>query len=191
MSIAKDIIYISIFFWAFPPFRQFKGEFFLFFLILALSDPISLLLVKLTKINPDFIMILSSFLLFYSINFNLNDIKKKIYCHFAFIVILLILFGVIQTPPIIIMLIHLFILSKLVSLLIIKIFKENSFNIFVLMIVFYEISIVLNLSIYLTKNDIWLVVYYSTLTFQIFLAIFFTVFTEKSKRLILKLKPTE
>lgn len=191
MSIARDIIYISIFFWLLPPFRQFRGKFFYFFLILGLSDPTSFLFVKLTSQSPEIIQIFLGILLFYSINFDLSTTRKKMYYHIAFISTLVIIYIIFNNALVILLLVHLSILLKLVRILLIKIFSEDSFNLFYFAIVFYQISVVLNLFVYLADSDIWLIIYYITLAFQILLAIFFTVFTEESKILILKLKPAD
>lgn len=191
MIIARDIVYISIFFWLLPPFRQFRGAFFYFFLILSLYDPISLLFVKSTGLNPDFIHVFLGILLFYSINFKITDISKNIFWHIAFLSTLLLILIISRSPQIILLIIHFCILLKLIRLLLIKIYTDNAFNIFLLAIVFYEISAVLNLLVYLTANEMWLIIYYTTSAFQIFLAIFFTIFTDKSKTLILKIKSAD
>jgi hypothetical protein len=44
MKIPLILIYISIILWIFPIIKQYKTEYFLFFLILAIADPIKLLL---------------------------------------------------------------------------------------------------------------------------------------------------
>lgn len=43
MLISKIIVYVSMFFWLFPPFKNRKTDYFIYFLLLAIADPIRLL----------------------------------------------------------------------------------------------------------------------------------------------------
>jgi hypothetical protein len=71
------------------------------------------------------------------------------------------------------------------------IFNKRLFKIYNLALLFYELSVVINLLMFLSGSDLHVVMYYITLVFQILLAIFFTIFTEKSRFLIIKLNPGE
>jgi hypothetical protein len=191
MSIAKEIIYISIFFWLLPPFRQYGAKFFYYFLILAISDPVSILYVKVTGLNPDIIQVITGFFLFYTIS-NGSIRKKNNYLINVLITLTFLGCAVfINDLIIVILIIHLFILSKLIRITLVEVYQSLTLNIFLLAIVFYELSVSLNLSVCLSGSEFWLIIYYTTLSFQILLAIFFTVFNEKSNFLIVKLKPVE
>ena len=48
-DISKLLFFTSIIVWLLPPFKQFKGKYFLFFLILAFMDPINLLFFYIFK----------------------------------------------------------------------------------------------------------------------------------------------
>ena len=48
-DISKLLFFTSIIVWLLPPFKQFKGKYFLFFLILACMDPINLLFIFIIK----------------------------------------------------------------------------------------------------------------------------------------------
>lgn len=54
------------------------------------------------------------------------------------------------------------------------------------MLVFYEISVIVNLIVFISKTNLSVVFFYLTLSFQILVAIFFTIFREDSS--ISKLK---
>ena len=188
MSIAKDITYISIFFWLLPPFRQYRGSFFYFFLLIAISDPLALLFVDVIGLNPDILHVFLGVMLFYSIDIKSLDFKENKFFHITFISGIIVLVVIISNLSIILFLLHLSILSKLIKLLISKVYKDQELNIFYFVIVFYELSVVLNLLVYFSASEVWMFIFYTTLTFQILSAIFFTIFTEKSDFLILKLK---
>ncbi|MFA7227566.1 MAG: hypothetical protein WC061_00910, partial [Melioribacteraceae bacterium] len=67
-DIAKFLFFTSVIVWLLPPFKQFKGKYFLFFLILACFDPISLLFMYIFKSSlPSQATILINFCLLLSL----------------------------------------------------------------------------------------------------------------------------
>ncbi|MDH7603895.1 MAG: hypothetical protein QHH13_03260, partial [Melioribacter sp.] len=46
VELSKILFYTSIIVWLFPPIRNYKRKYFLYFVFLAISDPVSLLLRK-------------------------------------------------------------------------------------------------------------------------------------------------
>jgi hypothetical protein len=76
MYLARIIIYISILIWLIPPFKQLKGGYFLYFLILGYSDPLAIMLLRF-RIDVQFVHIITAFLvtisvLYYNKNLNLK-----------------------------------------------------------------------------------------------------------------------
>src|ERR1035437_8060525 len=68
--VSKLILYFNFFIWFLPPFRQYKGGFFLYFMILALTDPLGYLLYTIFKIAPYYFYAPSSlFLLFVALRY--------------------------------------------------------------------------------------------------------------------------
>ncbi|MCX6169142.1 MAG: hypothetical protein NTX65_07380 [Ignavibacteriales bacterium] len=49
VDVSKVLFFTSIIVWLLPPFKQFKGKYFLYFLILAFMDPINLLFFFVLK----------------------------------------------------------------------------------------------------------------------------------------------
>ena len=188
MSDAEIIIYISIFFWLLPPIRQFKGNFFLYFFILALSDPLTILFVRIAHLPAYIIHTFASILLFYSINPSSINFRKYWLLHATFITGFIIGILFLNKLLYMVLIIHLLILFKFIKLTLVIVYRLNTINFFYIVLVFYELSAVINLSEFLGSSDFRVVIYYMTLSFQILMAIFFTIFTEKSDFLILKLR---
>ena len=188
MSIAKTIIYISIVFWLLPPFRQFRCKLFYYFLILAIADPTALFFLRVLDYSPHIVHPIAGILLFYSINPSKTTLKKYWVVNVIFIAGFFICFIYFENLLYLTLLMHLLILFKFVQIIIMKIYTNHYVSLFYLALVFYELSAVINLSEFLGSSDFRVVIYYMTLSFQILMAIFFTIFTEKSDFLILKLR---
>ena len=188
MRIAEIIEYISIIFWILPPFRQYKERYFYYFLILALSDPLALFSVTVLGFSPNYIHPVAGLLLFYSINTSLANLKKYWLLHGILISVFFFVLLYFDNLLYIVFIMHLLILFKFIHIIIIEMFNSTSLNAFNLALSFYEISVVINLTLFLSDIQIRFVMFYMTLFFQILLAIFFTIFTEKSDFLILKLR---
>ncbi len=185
---AELITYISLVFWLLPPFRQYKGRFFYYFLIMALSDPITLLCYEIIKIPINSIHSIAGLLLIVTVIFNVDRYKNKV------ILLLLLtlgfILGWIYLPDLLYLLIiiHIIIFLILLKIAILPIYQKNIVNIFYFALLFYELSIVLNLTLFTSTGDVKIILFYMTLAFQIVIAIFFTIFTERNESIILHLK---
>lgn len=188
MKIALVITYLSVFFWLFPPFRQYKERFFIYFLIMAIMDPINLLYVQVLGGKNLIVFTIGSILLFYSINFSLNILKKFWYVNVLFIALIILFFLYIPNLRLLIILLHLLIFIKFFKIGVITLHKYNSVNIFLLALIFYELSIIINELVFLSNYNIKVIFFYTTIFFQILIAIFFTIFKEDNPRLNIKLK---
>ena len=188
MFIAKIIGYISTVFWLFPPIRQFKSDYFYYFLVLGLSDPINLFCLRFFGFPPHIIHPIAALLLFFTLDIPIKNIKKKIYFNLLVLTGFFICFIYIENHLYLILIFHIMILLKLTNITLIGVHERNILNVFYLALCFYELSVVINLSEFLGSHDVRIIIYYMTLSFQLLMAIFFTIFTEKSKFLIVKLK---
>jgi hypothetical protein len=86
---------------------------------------------------------------------------------------------------------HILIFLLLLKIAVLPIYQKNVINIFHFVLLFYELSIVLNLSLVMGSSNIKLLLFYMTLFFQIIMAIFFTIFTEKSEILICRINSAD
>lgn len=183
------ILYVSSIVWLFPIIRQYKGNFFYFFLILGLLDPLNILDKKVLHLFHDSVFFaIASLLLFFSVQNNLTSLLKGWVINLLLSILYLSLMLILPKLEILIAAIHLLILYKFIKITVIQLHNTGKFNLFYFVLVFYELSLIINLIVHLVGTDMGLVIFYSTLSFQILVAIFFTVFREDSSLLKIHIK---
>ncbi len=188
MHLATVVVYVSSIVWIFPIFRQYNTRMFYFFLVLGLSDPINIFSLWALNTKPGFVHSIAALLLFYSLNFRDNQKLKMSHTDILVGILFLSLAFFLNELFYLTFLIHLLILSRIIQIIVVDIHKKSELNIFYLVLIFYEISIVMNLFILLSRTERGMLLFFITLTFQILIAIFFTIFKENNPRLLLKLK---
>ena len=161
---------------------------FYFFLVLGLSDPLNLLSVLLLKVKPELLYSIAALLLFYSLNFRDHQKLKLSYTDLLVVVLFLFMTIFLSDLFYLTIAIHILILTRLFQIVIIPLHQKSEINIFYLVLVFYEISLLINLTILLSRTNAGILLFYITLAFQILIAVFFTIFKENNPRLLLKLK---
>lgn len=181
MNYPLFVVIFTIAVWIFTPFKQYKSDFFYFFLILALSDPIKLVAFYVLRINPQHLSIAVAFLLISS----LVSYSKQRY----FFVILSILAAAIflsysiQRNILILSIIgaHLIIFLVLVNYTIKYIEKAKAINLFLMLLITYEfINIIKFIAGLLSYEQGSISFYLGTFT-QIFFGIIFSFITIKTK----------
>jgi len=184
------IYYCSIFFWLLPPIRQYRRKYFYYFLILALSDPFNLLYVKLIGFPLFITYSTAGFLLLFSITYpaTKNNIKKTIFIQLPLMLILILGTIYFHSLLYLVLISHFLILLIFIRSLILPIYLRDQINFFYVALVFYELSIVVNIAMVLGESEIKVLMFYITISFQFLLAIFFTIFTEKSPSLNIQLR---
>lgn len=190
MRILFYIDTFSIILWIIIPFIQFKKKYFFYFFILAFMDIATLFLRLVLHSSSNYFYFPFSFLLFFSIQ-DLLFIKK--YQKIIIILFILICFmnfnNFIENRTFfLISLVHFVILIKLLKDFIISFVKYNLFNIFILSLIFYEITLLtkfLNLLIGFSNADIYFII---TSLFETFIGLFFCIFKSDNPRLLLQFK---
>ena len=189
MKFAYIVFFISIAIWLFPAIRQYKTNLFYFFLILALEDPaVSIVTLLLDILDPTLVHRIASMLLFYSIDFNLDNIKKNWILNVILVVCFFIGLLVIDNTFFLIIIIHTLILGKFIKYIVIRLHNKSETNLFYLVLIFYELTILVNLIVFLSENNIGYMLHYITLAFQFLIAIFFTVFRVDNPILVRSLR---
>ncbi len=189
MPVEKIIVYISTFFWLFPPFKQFKGRYFYYFLILALADPINIFSISIIDVPNYFVHSIIGLLLFYSISTGENE-KKYLIANIIFILAFFLFLFLLNNLLYLILTLHLLILYRFIRQVLINTYSKNELNIFLSALVFYEISVAVKTIEFISGTDLGIIFFYLTLSFQILVAIFFTIFREDSSPLKLKFETT-
>ena len=185
MSVALIIIYLSVIVWLFPPFRQYKGNYFFYFLVLSLSDPTSLFLVSQFKVPNNIIHSVSGYGLILSLIVISKTFKTNVKLTVSVSIIFIFCLMYIENSLYIMLIEHVIILVIFIKRAIIPVFLDRIINLFYCALLLYEMSIVLNLALLVGGGSILYLIHYVTLFFQILIAIFFTIYTEKSQSLII------
>jgi len=188
MYLASIIVYISSIAWIFPIFRQYNTKMFYFFLVLGLSDPINILCIWVLNTKPGLIYSIAALQLFYSLNLRDRKEIRLSYADLLFVVLFLLMIIFISELFYLTTAIHILILARIVQIVIMPLHQRSELNIFYLVLLFYEITVLIKLSVYLSGTDAGILFAYITIAFQILIAVFFTVFKENNPRLLLKLK---
>ena len=175
--------------WIFPAIRQYRGNFFYYFLILAATDPVSRLWYFFTAPSSyAYVYCISSLLLYYSIDLRnikiLDNWVSKLTLLLIFIAALLLN----TNYHLIIIVLHIIILFKFIKLISVKLFNENELNLFYLVLILYELTIIVKMSIIIIHTEIGSIFFQITLAFEMLIAVFFMIFREDNSKIIINLK---
>lgn len=185
MIIPRIIFYINIAAWLGPPFRQKGCKYFLYFLLLAISDPLYTVIDWFRPTDAaTYYSIISTLLL-------IALVKKK---YLYLLIILLAGVSIFLSNPEIRLFafaIHFIILLYFLRDFIVIISSESKIVIFNLVLILYEASVLFKFaaSYLLIAGYLF---FYATTAFEIFIALFFTIYNEKNSPAIrINLEPTE
>lgn len=168
-----------------PPFRQRGHRYFLYFLILALSDPIWFLISELFQGDSSFYYLIISTL-------TLIAVLRKNYLFAAFIPIIFI--GIYLNNPevrIFTVIVHFILLLYFLKEFTLIVSKDSKIVFFNLILVLYEASVLFKFgaSYFTTAGYLF---FYLTTAFEIFLAVFFTLFNEENSPVLkLQMEPEQ
>jgi hypothetical protein len=181
MIIPYVIFSISTLTWLLVPFRQYKGEYFMFFLIIGLMDPITVILNKTLHTQPISLYIIFIFLAILTL-LGLNVIRKNI----ALIIVLfagsifIAFFVNIKYMIIYLALLHLMIFIIFLSRTIFDIYKDEFINVFYFVICVYEISIIIKFMVSIIDLKTGIILFYLTSAFEILVGLYFILYNEKN-----------
>jgi hypothetical protein len=177
---------MSIIAWMIPPIRQRQTEFFFYFLLLALSDPVTAIMQYLV---PGFELwqghvIFSSFWI-------LSLIKEKTLKRFSpliFVIFISLLYLVIKVQhPILqnIVALNIVIITVLITKkFVISIRETEALNIFYMVLILYNFSTIMKILFRINHGDTGYLYFFLTNFFQIFIAIFFTFYNVNNAKKI-------
>ena len=162
----------------FPPFKHRNTEYFWYFLILAIADPLTAVLNLTLSVKTIQVDLLITFCLILALS-DFNMIKKN-----RIIVALIFLILVVAVSDlsikaqneinILLCLIVLFIILKN-SLLYFN--KNHAINLFFLIFILYEVSIITKFMFSISETKTGVVYFYTTSFFEYFIGIYFSFFT--------------
>lgn len=167
-----------------PPLKQYKGGYFLFFLVIAVTDPICYLLYILYRISPVSFYDLSSLLLLFIILRHTKTLNRSIIIINSFIFILGVIINLhfkdIRIPMIVMGYYHVIILLNLTVYFVRKLFDRNIGYMYILAIIVYELTIIAKsmVNVFLPMSDIGLV--YLLNIVDTFICLFFIFYNLRS-----------
>jgi hypothetical protein len=182
--LSKLIFYSNFIVWLIPPFRQHKGGFFLYFLIVALTDPIGIVIFLIFQINPIYFYAPFAFTLLVVSLWYTNTLKTStILCHFIVSVFVMIVFIVFKDIRILISLLaylRIIIFLNIFTYLISKLFYRNILYTYLLFMLFNELTVIAKSFLYLlnVKTSLHLIYLLNLLDFVI--CIYFIFFNLKN-----------
>lgn len=163
--------------WLLPPIKQYRRIFFYYFLILACSDPLAIVFLKVFGIQTIHTFSILSFLLVISI------IKPKtlkrfslVFIIFAFIVLSL-NFNQFTSHSIIIL--HIIIFSLFIKNLVESSGKLKTINFFNVFLAFYEATLLIKFFVFSFKVETGVAYFYFTTAFELLFGIYFSLATEE------------
>lgn len=174
--------------WLLPPIRQYGGKYFYFFLILAIADPLTYLLLKITQSNMNSINIISAFILFTILLNSKSFLRRWLILIPIFMLLIIINFVSYEFQHATLIFIHVLIIMLIFKITVVYIFDKNELNFFHFSLLLYEAIIVLRGIAILSELDTGIVFFYLCAIFQILLAIFFSIFREDKPKLSISLK---
>lgn len=204
MDISFIIMFVAAFFWLFPAIRQYKTELFLYFFILALSDPIVFALFYIKPLLGSYTnyiltvyqaQAILTFILLPSLyrfpQENKLD-KTIIFILFLFLVALFFTPASQKIYYSLITLFHFMIFLFFAKRSVYFIAETSKVNIFHIILLLYDASIILKIISILSdvkfEGGSGQVFFFVTDIFQMFIAVFFTIFKENNNKLWIDLK---
>ena len=181
---------LSLVIWTIIPFRQWKQNYFKYFTILAMVDIVTNVLRKFFNSNTNSVYTIISLLLVYSLVGN-KFIKKYKYILTTCLglTIYLSIYTLNNINNLVLFsILHFIIIAILLKYFITKIVRTNILNIFTLILLLYEISVVTKIVNLITGFADAYTYFYLTTAFEILIGIFFIIFKEDDPRIVFKIR---
>ncbi len=180
MNLEILLFFISILIWFCPPFRQRKTEYFVFFLILAVADPINALINLISSIKTIQVSLIITFCLILSL-IDRNWIKKNL---IIIIIALLMLLTSAFTLPVkgihaIKILLSIIVLSIILKNALLYFNKTQTINLFFLVFILYELTIIIKYIYGASGTKTGIIYFYITSIFEFFIGLFFVLYNKE------------
>jgi hypothetical protein len=162
--------------WAMPPLKQFKGGYFLFFLVIAVSPFASVLGFYLVKLIPFTIYVISSFIMLVVLQYNHSGKIKFLIITLIFPVSFIIYSNEWNYDLISIIILHSSIIIYIIYFLLKSLYEKNSLNLYYFILIIYEASVMLKMITFLTNIQTGKPYFYITSIFELLIGIYFIFF---------------
>ena len=146
-----------------------------------------LLCVAVFNVQPTLIHSIAAIFLFYSIDTIKQEFGRLWLLNLIIVVTFVIALFMLSNPIFLVLIFHFLILLIFIKKLMVKLYQLGEFNLFYSVLILYEITVVLNIIVFISGTEIGILYHYLTLAFQFLVAFFFTIFREESALLRIRL----
>lgn len=185
MIIAKVISIISMIFWIYPAIKQYKTDYFYFFLVLAIADPLMMSFLFIWKLTAQFTAPFFMLILIGSLR-----PKKLLWLPFALIFLFIFVWLIKESNNALLLtgsIGHLIIFMIIISRLIDQLNKRQLLSGFLVLLSIYELINVLKVLVMVTDLLHGITQFYIASFFQILFGLLFSFISIKSSRFDIKL----
>lgn len=182
MKLSQVIFYISLCIWLLPPLKQFRGKFFYYFLFQAISDPISLLLMKFHFYNLPFYVIKE--ILIILCFWNPKEALRKAYFIVPAmgLIYYFIYYSHYNIMRFVIAVLHTAVLYFIFRKATDDIMDLKKIKVFYILIILYELSVILKYIMAISSVNLGTVYFSLTSAFEILLGVFFIFVSERNEK---------
>ena len=178
---------ISIMAWIFPVIRNRKGRYSIFFILNALLDPLSFFALNSLNISPNYLIFIMDIVLICFFNYLIMK-TYKLKAKMLLLILIAVCIGYFEIEYSIVIL-DLIILSQILYLMLYDVIKLRKLNLFPFILFLYFLLMALNTIFILINTNTGPFYFNQTIIIILLFAVFFSIFTDKSKTLIICLKP--
>jgi hypothetical protein len=175
---------LNLFLWFLPLFKQHKRGFFFYFLILALTDPISQLVFIIFQIDPIYFYAPSSILLLFVVLNYTHTLKPGIIIFnsliFLVLALFLIFFENIRIPIILMAYFQFVILLNLTLYLVRKLFYRHIIYSYLIFLILYEFTIIIKSILYIFHLELGNFLIHFINIFEVFICFFYVIYNLKT-----------
>lgn len=186
MSLILFISLVNTFLWMIPIVRQFRSSYSMFFFVLGLIDIITVTFFYTFKILPIHTQQIMTFFLLPTLF--LASKNKHILYLFLFVSISGIIFSFfysnLQIKFLSILFVHIMLMSVFIKNIIEEISSDEEVNLFTLVLIFYELTLIFKITYLLFFKTQGPTFFYLTTALQIFIGLYFCLFTYKNSKKI-------
>ena len=189
----RYLAYISDIVWVLPAFRQFSGRYKNYFIIVGLAGIIS----NTLQFIPHFMVYVNYTGLFMSAllvatAWGRDNSSQKKYVQYALLIVVSIIFMLFrekQMNALGMLFLHLLVMLIFLSNVVLETVSTKSVNLFLFMMVLYELSIVVRFFMAITSTVPSIYYYHFSIIFEMLVGLFFSIFVEENPKFHIKLAP--
>lgn len=190
LELSKILFFSSFIIWLVPPIRQYNNRFFNYFLLLAISDIISLFFIYLMNVNLSGIIFSTTSILII-LSLLEKDTVKRYYVIFIIIIVINIVINIVHSTIKLYMSIvivnYLIITLIILKKFILEYVEAKRINLFLVILIFYmSTSLIKIFNILIGFADATAFFIITTIA-QIAFGLFFSIFREDNPKLMVKL----